>query len=142
MLTSKDLTGNYEWIREYDSKVRYDDLGQTFLFRLAGNHVGYADLNTKVVLKKRKRGGVDDVYGGEEDAFLQPERFILRLADDEEAIVNNTAHDADHEDNIEQNIPVGADTDAPGTMTGKNDEKEQDDVMRDVFGSDSDDDAS
>jgi hypothetical protein len=43
--------------------------GETYLFRDAGDHVAYRDLNTRVALKKRKRQA-----DSAEDPFLQPEK--------------------------------------------------------------------
>ncbi|KDD75130.1 hypothetical protein H632_c854p2 [Helicosporidium sp. ATCC 50920] len=69
------LEGSYKWLREYDSNVRYDSKNATFLFRFAEDHVAYHDLNTKLALRKRQRA----VRGDDEDAFLQPEKVILRV---------------------------------------------------------------
>jgi RNA polymerase II-associated factor 1 len=79
------LAGEYAWVREYESAVRYDASGQTFLLRLGAGAAGYADLNTRVALRKRKRGGGGGAGGGgEEDdgGFLQPEHFVLALPEE------------------------------------------------------------
>ena len=61
-------------------QVLYKERGQTYLFRLAQGHLAYSDLNTKVVLKKRKRGRAGSGSAGDgDDAFLQPEKFVLVL---------------------------------------------------------------
>lgn len=80
-IRAEHLCGDYEWIREYDSQVRFDERGQTYLFRIGKDHIGYSDLNTKVVLRKRKRGSRD---GEGDDQFLQPEKFILEFPVPEE----------------------------------------------------------
>ena len=72
-LSPAPLQGDYDWVREYDSIVQYDERRSTFLFRRVGGHVGYSDLNTKLVLRKRKRAAQDG------ERFLQPEKVILRL---------------------------------------------------------------
>ncbi|KAL6785430.1 PAF1 [Auxenochlorella protothecoides x Auxenochlorella symbiontica] len=72
-LSARQLQGDYEWVREYDSSVRYDDKQSTFLFRRTHDRVGYHDLNTKLALRKRKRGALEG------ESFLQPEKIVLRL---------------------------------------------------------------
>lgn len=42
----------------------------TYLFRFAGDHVGYHDLNTKLALRKRQRATRAD----DDEQFLQPEK--------------------------------------------------------------------
>jgi RNA polymerase II-associated factor 1 len=82
------LAGEYAWVREYESAVRYDASGQTFLLRLGSGAAGYADLNTRVALRKRKRGAGGGAGGGEEEedgGFLQPEHFVLALPEEGDA---------------------------------------------------------
>jgi hypothetical protein len=76
-IQADQLLGDYEWIREYDSQVRFDERGQTYLFRIGDDYIGYSDLNTKVGLRKRKRTSREDE--GDGDRFLQPEKFILEF---------------------------------------------------------------
>lgn len=67
-LTPAQLQGDYDWVREYDSVVQYDEKRSTFLFRRAGDTIGYSDLNTKLTLRKRKRAALEG------ERFLQPEK--------------------------------------------------------------------
>ena len=116
-LKAGQLGGDYRWIREYDSQVKYDEKGQTYLFRIGKDCVGYADLNTKVALRKRKKSG----GGNEEDedgGFLQPEKFILQVEEEEEQGQGAMEVDAGEQQQ----------------------EQEQVAAMRNVFGSDSEDD--
>ncbi|KAI7839176.1 hypothetical protein COHA_007066 [Chlorella ohadii] len=70
---------DYQWVREYNTSIRVDDKGTTFLFRFAGDSVQFHDLNMQLNLRKRKRGigGGDD--DEEEESFNQPEKIIIRL---------------------------------------------------------------
>ncbi|PRW33241.1 RNA polymerase II-associated factor 1-like protein [Chlorella sorokiniana] len=70
---------DYQWVREYNTSIRVDDKGTTFLFRFAGDSVQFHDLNMQLQLRKRKRGvgvGEDE---DEEESFNQPEKIIIRL---------------------------------------------------------------
>jgi RNA polymerase II-associated factor 1 len=84
----RDLPGDYDWVRAYDPTVKFDrGERQTFLFRYGKDHVGYTELATRLSLRKRKRAGTGPGLGGdddEEDAFLQPEKFILEMEDAQE----------------------------------------------------------
>ena len=132
------LQGDYQWVREYDSQVRYDERGQTFLFRLAGDHVGYSDLSTKVALRKRKRGGGGGGGGGDEDdAFLQPEKFVLALPGAEGPAGGGEAQGEEGgeagQDPMETALEPAA---AAAAAAG---ERPQAATLHDVFGSDDDD---
>ena len=146
-IAAADLRGDYEWVREYDSQVRYDERNQTYLLRMGTEYVGYSDLNTKVGLRKRKRGSARGGGGGEDNVFLQPEKFILELpedAEEEEEIEIEAAVDEEEEaalgvENGNANMDVdvvdtiGADDTAVSVGVA--------DVMQAVFGDDDDDDA-
>lgn len=74
-ITGEQLYGDYDWVRVYDSNVRIDEKGQTFLFRTDAGKIMYSDLNTRLYLRKRKRvATMDDV---DELESLKPEKFIL-----------------------------------------------------------------
>ncbi|GAB4823600.1 hypothetical protein N2152v2_010646 [Parachlorella kessleri] len=75
-IPAEALQTDYEWVREYDQSIKFDAKDQTYLFRFAGDHVGYKDLNTKLMLKKRKRQQFSDE--GDED-FVPPAKVVLRL---------------------------------------------------------------
>ena len=49
------LAREYEWVREYNSTVRYDPTERTNVFRFAPGAVTYAELGTRLLLRKRKR---------------------------------------------------------------------------------------
>lgn len=76
------LQGEYDWMRTYASNVRIDDRNQTFLFRTSGKNVEYADLSTKLFLRKRKKSKSQ----GETDAIesLKPAKFVLRRHTEDE----------------------------------------------------------
>jgi RNA polymerase II-associated factor 1 len=149
-ITAPRLCGDYEWVREYDSQVKFDEKNQTYLFRLGKEYVGYSDLNTKVALMKRKRGAAGRKSGGgqrddEEDAFLQPEKFILELEEgghagekeEEERHHEEAGGEEEHEqgaqamevDNVEAAAAAG------GAASGGH----KIDIMKNVFGSDDED---
>lgn len=71
-----ELAGEYQWAREFDSQVRFDEKGSTFLLRYLGDHVAFHDLNTRVGLRKRKKvsAAADD-----ENVFLQPEKVVVSV---------------------------------------------------------------
>jgi len=149
-ISATDLCGDYDWVREYDSTVRYDERGQTYLFRVTKDYVGYQDLNTKVGLRKRKRA-TSKAKDEEEDAFIQPEKFVVALPSD------NTAEDTQREKANNQPAPTGttglsnyedgAGAAVQGRPAGEGDDGGSADatnantaaLMRDVFGSDDDD---
>lgn len=120
VMTASQLRGDYEWVREYDSRVQYDERGQTYLLRIGKDYVGYSDLNTKVALKKRKRGMAT---GEEEEGFLQPEKFILELLDDDEE---------DDQGGVGASAPAAAPAVQPRAQPAA--------LMKNVFGSDDEDD--
>ena len=47
--------GEYEWVQEYQFKVKNDEEQRTYLLRFDEEHCTYVDLNTKLQLKKRTR---------------------------------------------------------------------------------------
>ncbi|KAL4519355.1 hypothetical protein Ndes2526B_g00452 [Nannochloris sp. 'desiccata'] len=144
-ITAKQLCGDYEWVREYDSQVRFDEKNQTYLFRLGKDYVGYSDLNTKVSLRKRKRGAAGRNVGGggdEEDAFLQPEKFILELEEGGQAggteaqrqhEAGAVLEDAGGEEEDAQTVEVDNEEDVEAAAAQKTD------LMKNVFGSDDED---
>lgn len=118
------------------------------MFRLAGDHVAFRDLNTKVTLKKRKRQASEAV----DEPFLQPEKFVLRLPGTVEEGVKEQAPQEEEDQGTA--MPV-----ATATENGTQQQQQEEggdqqngdaemvdvapvpiaDVMRDVFGSDDDD---
>lgn len=128
VVPAKDLCGEYDWTREYDSQVRYDDRGQTYLFRITKDHIGYADLNTRLGLRKRKR--IASSGGDDEDAFLQPEKFIIQMPLEEEpGVAPNGKHGA---------APIPAVSPAADTSDAKEGGGALAETLRNVFGSDDD----
>lgn len=81
-LPGTSLQGDYDWMRTYASNVRIDDKNQTFLFRTAGKNIEYADLSTKLFLRKRKKSKSQ----GETDAIesLKPTKFVLRHTEEDD----------------------------------------------------------
>lgn len=74
-ITGEQFYGDYDWVRVYDSNVRIDEKGQTFLFRTDAGKIKFSDLNTRLYLRKRKRVATkDDV---DELESIKPEKFIL-----------------------------------------------------------------
>ena len=67
-LPASALEGEFDWVREYNSTVRYDNAGQTYVFRFAPGGVTYAELGTRLSLRKRKRQAATLQ---DEDEFLQ-----------------------------------------------------------------------
>jgi RNA polymerase II-associated factor 1 len=144
-MRANQLCGDYEWVREYDSQVRFDEKNQTYLLRLGKDYVGYSDLNTKVSLRKRKRGaagrGGRGEEGDEDDAFLQPEKFVLELpeggdAGGEEAgaaVVAGAGEEEEEEGAQAMEVDTGED--APSAAAAA-----KTDLMKSVFGSDDDED--
>jgi len=151
-ITAAQLCGDYEWVREYDSQVRFDEKNQTYLFRLGKDYVGYSDLNTKVSLRKRKRGTAGRGGGGgeedEEDAFLQPEKFILELEEgggeveeqrQEEAVPAAVAEGAGGEEHEQGAQAIEVDNREDNAETETATEGQKVDLMKNVFGSDDED---
>ena len=81
-IPGNDLQGDYDWVRRYDSTVRYDDRAQTFLFRNDGESLRFSDLTTKLQLRKRKRVTNSDGTDTDPVESLKPEKFIVRQVDD------------------------------------------------------------
>ena len=81
ILPGATLQGDYDWMRTYASNVRIDDKNQTFLFRTVGKNIEYADLSTKLFLRKRKKSKSQ----GETDAIesLKPGKFVLHRVEEE-----------------------------------------------------------
>lgn len=148
------LQTDYEWVREYDQQVKYDAKDQTFLFRFAADHVGYHDLNTKLLLRKRKR----QQFEGEAEDFVPPEKVVLRLPGNadleevEEDVPPTAAGSAELEEH-----PNGQQAQKPGAVVGDvlgvgggvdpglearetlQAAEQVPDVFKDVFGDDDDD---
>eukprot|EP00887_Chlorella_sp_A99_P000478 scaffold17.g478.t1 len=80
-LAAEQLCGDYEWVREYSHHVKHSKKGQTYLFHMAGDHVGVTPLENTVTLKKRKR---QQVAIDDDAPFLQPEKVVVRLPGQEE----------------------------------------------------------
>lgn len=74
-ITGEQFYGDYDWVRVYDSNVRIDEKGQTFLFRTDAGKIKYSDLNTRLYLRKRKRVATKD--DTDEIESIKPEKFIL-----------------------------------------------------------------
>ena len=77
---ASSLLLEYDWVREYDTKVTAETDKHTFLFRIAKDHVGYSDLNTRLMLRKRARSvgrRSDDIAGDDDAVFQRPEKFVL-----------------------------------------------------------------
>ena len=121
-MTASQLAGDYKWVREYDNKIQYDDQGQTYLLRIGKDYVGYSDLNTKVNLRKRKRGLTTENGEEDEEEGTLPEKFIIGLLDDDQK-----------EDNDDEQ---GALRTAPAVAAPVDDEAVA--RIKNVFGSDDD----
>ena len=146
-MTAAQLCGDYEWVREYDSQVRFDEKNQTYLLRIGKEYVGYSDLNTKVSLKKRKRGAAGRGGGGdgdEEDAFLQPEKFILEREEDAAELAGEEGEEERQEEEEvgvvldggqEEDVEEAMDVDTEAVPSAP-----KTDLMKNVFGSDDEDD--
>jgi RNA polymerase II-associated factor 1 len=146
-ITAKQLCGDYEWVREYDSQVRFDEKNQTYLFRLGRDYVGYSDLNTKVSLRKRKRGAAGRGRGGgggsddDDDPFLQPEKFILEVPEEQEEEEGQQEEEGvgieraeEVQEQAEEAQAMKVDTEQAPDAAPKSD------LMKNVFGSDDEDD--
>lgn len=47
------MEGEYEWVREYLYDVRQDEEKRTYVLRETPDHMGYVDLNTRLMVHKR-----------------------------------------------------------------------------------------
>lgn len=85
-IPAKYFYRDYDWVREYDTKVAAETDKQTYLIRIDKDHVGFSDLSTKLTLRKRARDvrAFDDSQ--HDAAFQRPEKFVLI---EEDRIQNN-----------------------------------------------------
>lgn len=83
VLPGTALQGDYDWMRTYASNVRIDDKNQTFLFHSRRDTIEYADLSTKLFLRKRKKSKNQGEVNAIEN--LKPEKFVLQPVEEESA---------------------------------------------------------